>query len=128
MRYLLDTHTYLWLRDSPHKLSPSVLKLISDSSHQGLISLVTPCEIAIKTGAGKLNGTGLLTDFERRETSVGFLIAAITVTQAIASGLLFRHHRDPFDRMLVAQALDLNIPILSNDRVFDLYGVQRIWD
>jgi PIN domain nuclease of toxin-antitoxin system len=128
MRYLLDTHTYLWLRDSPQKLSQTVLKLISDSTHQGLISLVTPCEIAIRTGIGKLNGTRLLIDFEKRETSVGFLIATITVTQAIASGLLPRHHRDPFDRLLVAQALDLNIPIISIDPAFDLYSVQRIWD
>jgi PIN domain nuclease of toxin-antitoxin system len=128
MKYLLDTHTYLWLRDSPQKLTQTVLKLISDPTHQGFISLVTPCEIAIKTGTGKLNGTRLLIDFEKRETSVGFLIAAITVTQAIASGLLPRHHRDPFDRLLIAQALDLNIPILSNDSIFDAYGIQRIWD
>lgn len=128
MRYLLDTHTYIWLRHSPQKLPQKVLKLVSDVSHQGLISLVTPCEIAIKTGIGKLNGSRLLIEFEKRETSVGFLIATITVTQAIASGLLPRHHRDPFDRLLVAQALDLNIPILSNDGTFDIYGVRRIWD
>jgi PIN domain nuclease of toxin-antitoxin system len=128
MRYLLDTHTYLWLRDSPQKLSQTALKLISDTTQQGLISLVTPCEIAIKTGTGKLNGTGLLLDFEKREASVGFLIEAITVTQAIASGLLPRHHRDPFDRLLIAQAFDLNVPILSNDSTFDAYGIQRIWD
>jgi PIN domain nuclease of toxin-antitoxin system len=128
MRYLLDTHTYLWLRDSPQKLSQTVLKLISDTTQQGLISLVTPCEIAIKTGTGKLNGTRLLLDFEKRETAVGFSLAAITVTQAIASGLLPRHHRDPFDRLLIAQAFDLNVPILSNDSTFDAYGVHRIWD
>ena len=128
MSYLLDTHTYLWLRDAPQKLPQKALKLLSDSTQQGLISPVTPCEIAIKTGTGKLNGARLLIDFEKRETAVGFLIAAITVTQAIASGLLPRHHRDPFDRLLIAQALDLNVPILSIDSTFDAYGVQRIWD
>ncbi len=128
MRYLLDTHTYLWLRDSPQKLSQTALKLIADTAQQGLLSLVTPWEIAIKTGTSKLNGTRLLNDFEKRETSVGFSIAPITVTQAIASGLLPRHHRDPFDRLLIAQTFDLNVPILSNDSIFDAYGVQRIWD
>jgi PIN domain nuclease of toxin-antitoxin system len=128
MRYLLDTHTYLWLRDSPERLPQKVLKLLSDPSQQGLISLVTPCEIAIKTGAGKLNGTPLLANFEKRETAVGFSIVGINVAQAIASGLLPRHHRDPFDRLLIAQALELGIPIISNDRIFDLYGVRRLWD
>ena len=128
MRYLLDTHTYLWLRDSPQKLPQKVLRLISDVSHQGLISLITPWEIAVKTGAGKLNGTRLLVDFEKRETAVGFLIVSINVSQAIASGLLPRHHRDPFDRLLIAQALDLKVPILGKDPAFDLYGVQRIWE
>lgn len=128
MSYLLDTHTYLWLRDSPRRLPSKILAMLADTAQQGLISLVTPCEIAIKTGAGKLNGTPLLVDFEKRETAVGFSIVGINVAQAIASGLLPRHHRDPFDRLLIAQALDLHIPIVSNDKTFDLYGVQRIWD
>jgi len=98
------------------------------SNPQGLISLVTPWEIAIKTGAGKLNGAPLLINFEQRETAVGFSIAGVTIAQAIASGLLPRHHRDPFDRLLIAQALDLNIPIVSRDKTFDLYGVSRIWN
>jgi PIN domain nuclease of toxin-antitoxin system len=127
MSYLFDTHTYLWLRSNPSLLSTRVFNLIADRTQQGLISLVTPCEIAIKTGAGKLAGAALLVDFEKRESAVGFSIAPLTVTQAIRSGLLPRHHGDPFDRLLIAQALDLNIPILSNDRIFDLYGVQRIW-
>ena len=128
MSYLFDTHTYIWLRDSPRRLPQKVLNLLSDTTQQGLISFVTPCEIAIKTGAGKLNGTPLLINFEQRETAVGFSIAGVTVAQAIASGLLPRHHRDPFDRLLIAQALDLNIPIISNDKTFDLYGVPRIWN
>jgi PIN domain nuclease of toxin-antitoxin system len=128
MPYLLDTHTYLWLRHSPNRLPERVLKLLSDTSQQCLISLVTPCEIAIKTGAGKLNGAPLLNDFEKRETAVGFSIAGITIPQAIAAGLLPRHHRDPFDRLLIAQCIHLNIPILGNDSVFDAYGIQRIWD
>jgi PIN domain nuclease of toxin-antitoxin system len=128
MSYLFDTNAYLWLRGSPARLPGNVSRLIADTTQQGLISMVTPCEIAIKTGTGKLDGAALLVDFEKRESAVGFSIANLTVAQAIRSGLLPRHHRDPFDRLLIAQALDLDIPILSSDRTFDIYGVQRIWD
>jgi len=128
MSYLIDTNAYLWLRGNPTRLPVKVSQLIADTTQQGLISMVTPCEIAIKTGSGKLNGAALLVDFEKRESAVGFSIANLTVAQAIRSGLLPRHHRDPFDRLLIAQALDLNIPILSSDGTFDLYGVQRIWE
>jgi PIN domain nuclease of toxin-antitoxin system len=128
MSYLFDTNAYLWLRGNPGRLPSKVSQLIADTTRQGLISMVTPCEIAVKTGTGKLDGAALLVDFEKREIAVGFSIANLTVAQAIRSGLLPRHHRDPFDRLLIAQALDMDIPILSSDRTFDLYGVQRIWD
>ena len=127
MTYLFDTHTYLWFRGDPDRLPLSILDLLTDISQQGLISVITPWEIAIKTGSGKLNGSASLVNFESRETAVGFRIAEITIAQTIASGLLPRHHRDPFDRLLIAQALDLGLPIISKDSIFDLYGVQRIW-
>lgn len=128
MKYLLDTHTYLWYRSSPSVLPAAVLDLLTDTSHEILISTATPWELAIKTGIGKLKAAGLLMDFESRELAAGFVFAGITNAHAIRSGLLPLHHRDPFDRLLAAQALDLRIPIVSRDRVFDLYGVQRIWD
>lgn len=127
MTYLFDTHTYLWFRSAPHLLPPDVLDLLTNTSHTGYISLITPWEIAIKSGTGKLSAAQLLNGFESRESSAGFSILAFTVDQAIASGLLPRHHRDPFDRMLAVQALDMKIPIVGRDRAFDLYGVQRIW-
>jgi len=128
MKYLLDTHTYLWFRSSPKELPEAVLDLLTNSSFEVHISIVTPWELAIKTGIGKLNVTELLIDLESRETAAGFSFVSISTAQAIRSGLLPLHHRDPFDRLLAAQALDLRVPIVSRDRVFDLYGVQRIWD
>jgi len=128
MSYLLDTQTYLWLRGFPGRLPAKVLELVANAGEEGLISPVTSCEIAIKTGSGKLNASALLPDFEKREVALGFQIANLTVAQTIRSGLLPRHHRDPFDRLLIAQALDLKVPIVSRDRIFDLYGVPRIWD
>ncbi|WP_263355959.1 type II toxin-antitoxin system VapC family toxin [Acidicapsa ligni] len=128
MRYLLDTHTYLWFRAAPGLLPANVLDILTDTSHQGYISIVTPWEIAIKSGTGKLEATALLTNFEARETAAGFIFAPPTTTQAILSGLLPRHHRDPFDLLLIAQAIDLRLPIISSDIAFDLYEVQRIWE
>ena len=127
MKYLLDTHTYLWFRSSPGVLPEAVLDLLTNMSHDVHISIVTPWELAIKAGIGKLNVTELLVDLEGREIAAGFSFAAITPAQAIRSVLLPLHHRDPFDRLLAAQALDLRIPIVSKDTIFDRYGVQRIW-
>jgi PIN domain nuclease of toxin-antitoxin system len=128
MKYLLDTHAYLWFRSLPQRLPPKTFDLLTDTSHLGCISVITPWEIAIKAGAGKLDAASLLIDFERKESAAGFLFTGITTTQAIQSGLLPRYHRDPFDRLLIAQALDMGIPIVTNDSAFDLYGVHRIWD
>jgi PIN domain nuclease of toxin-antitoxin system len=125
---LLDTHIYLWMRTEPGLLSKRAAALLEDGSVDILISPVTPWELAIKAGAGRLNPGSLLHNFEQREVASGFRIAEITVAQTIASGLLPRHHRDPFDRLLIAQALDLGVPFISKDETFDHYGVQRIWD
>jgi PIN domain nuclease of toxin-antitoxin system len=128
MKYLLDTHTYFWARSSPKVLPKPVIDLLLDSSTEIYISVVTPLELAIKTSKGQLNARALLIDFESREIAAGFTIASITVAQAIRSGLLPSHHRDPWDRLLISQSLDLQMPIVSMDKTFDLYGVQRIWD
>jgi PIN domain nuclease of toxin-antitoxin system len=127
MTYLLDTHTYYWFRSAPQLLPAALVKLISNGNEQMLISTVTPWEMAIKTGINKMNATSLLLDFEARETAAGFQMAAISTAQAIRSGLLPSHHRDPFDRLLIAQSLELRIPIISRDPVFDRYGVERVW-
>jgi PIN domain nuclease of toxin-antitoxin system len=93
-----------------------------------LISIATPWEMAIKAGIGKLrNGAEILDDFENRVAASGYRILGASIKHTIRSGYLPRHHKDPFDRLLIAQALDLNIPILSGDEIFDLYGVQRVW-
>jgi PIN domain nuclease of toxin-antitoxin system len=127
MKFLLDAHAYLWYRSSPGKLPAKVLALITETSNEALISVVTPWELAIKSGIGKLDARPLLVDFERRETAAGFAIVGITTMIAIRSGLFPLHHRDPFDRLLAAQSLELDVPLLSNDRVFDLYGANRLW-
>jgi PIN domain nuclease of toxin-antitoxin system len=94
-----------------------------------LISIVIPWEIAIKTGIGKLKNTmNLLDDFEGQVTAGGFKILETSTKQVIRSGALPLHHKDPFDRLLISQALDLDVPMISCDDTFDRYGVRRIWN
>jgi PIN domain nuclease of toxin-antitoxin system len=128
MTYLLDTHTFLWQIKSPEVIPDFARAVLRDRSATILISLVTPWEIAIKIATGKLDAADLLTDFESRVTRAHFTLLQTTVSQVVKSGALPLHHRDPFDRLLIAQALDLRIPIVGSDRIFDRYGVQRIWD
>ena len=128
MNYLLDTHTFLWLVNSPEVLPDRVLKIIQDRAATVLVSLVVPWEIAIKAKTGKLEAGDILRDFEAKATKAKLSMLTTTVAQVIRGGSLPLHHRDPFDRLLIAQSFDLRIPILSSDWVFDLYGVSRIWD
>jgi PIN domain nuclease of toxin-antitoxin system len=127
MTYLLDTHTFLKLIGSPEMLPADVRQIALDRSATLALSAVTPWEMAIKQTLGKLKAADLLDDFERIVRRAGIELLETTVGQVIQGGRLPLHHRDPFDRLLVAQALDLRIPLLSADQVFDRYGVKRIW-
>jgi PIN domain nuclease of toxin-antitoxin system len=128
MTYLLDTHTFLWLLRAPEVLPPQVLHLCEDPAVSLALSAVTPWEMSIKTGLGKLDAAEILDDFEGVAGRGRLLIVATTIRQVTRSGQLPLHHKDPFDRLLAAQALDLDATLLSRDKVFDLYGVKRIWD
>ncbi len=128
MTYLLDTHTFIRILNTPEMLPAQVQNIVQDRSATMLISIATPWEMAIKVASGKLDAADVLDDFEGAVARGRFTFLETTVRQAIRSGLLHFHHRDPFDRLLAAQALELRIPIVSRDRVFDLYGVRRIWD
>lgn len=128
MRCLVDTHTLLWWITSPEELPQSLLDLLDDRSNDLLLSIATPWELAIKTNTGKLNATQILRDLETGRLAEDMDILPTTVSHAIKASLLPLHHRDPFDRLLAAQALELRIPILSRSRIFDRYGVKRIWD
>jgi PIN domain nuclease of toxin-antitoxin system len=127
MTYLLDTHTLIWFLRSPQALPPRVRGLIEDETTTLAVSLATPWEMSIKTSIGKLDGEDILADFESIVARARFNVLFPTVAQTIASGRLPWFHRDPFDRLLVAQAMELGWSLLSKDVVFDAYGVRRIW-
>ena len=127
MNFLLDTHTFIWFLQEPERLPREVHAVVVDSDQPLALSIATPWEMAIKAGAGKLKNPEILENFELFARKCGCTILPLTVRHVIASGLLPLHHKDPFDRLLIAQALDLDIPILSCDEIFDRYGVKRIW-
>lgn len=128
MTFLLDTHTFLWAVGTPAMLPQRVQSICKDRAVALLISIVTPWEMAIKNSLGKLDAAYVLDNFEPLAEQGGYTLLDTTAQQVIRAGRLFAHHRDPFDRLLASQAMDLQVPILSRDRVFDLYGVKRIWD
>jgi len=127
MRYLLDSHTLLWAIESPVKLSRSAREIIEDRASILLVSIATPWELAIKANTGKLDVQELLWEFDRSISSAGYELLETKVPHVIRAGMLPLHHRDPFDRLMTAQALEMRLPIVSHDRVFERYGVTRIW-
>lgn len=127
MKLLLDTHTFLWFIDDNPKLSAAAKKLL-ESDVDLMVSAASLWEIAIKVSIGKLTLTQPFQEFipdQLTRNSVKLLEISIAHL-AVVSSLPF-HHRDPFDRLMVAQAISEKVPIVSVDDKFDLYGAKRLW-
>jgi len=125
---LLDTHALLWWLSDEPALTKAARAIIADTNNLILVSAASAWEIATKVRLGKLpTATDLAADFAGQVEREGFQMLAISWDHAIRAGLLPGPHRDPFDRMLIAQAQADNIPILSNEALFDTYGVRRVW-
>jgi len=128
VRFLLDTHTLLWCFSSSPSLSVRARRLVEDGSNEIFVSAASAWEIATKVRLGKLpTGEELIADFGRYLARLGFDDLPVSVSHAVRAGTLPGEHRDPFDRMLISQAQSENLPIISNDRIFDAFHVQRIW-
>jgi PIN domain nuclease of toxin-antitoxin system len=128
VKVLLDTCAVIWATLSPSSLPRRVQETIADEGNVVLVSAASAWEIATKVRLGKLPGAGRL---EREYLDVmeraGYTLLAIDTECALRAGRLVAEHRDPFDRMIAAQALSLDIPVLSSDALFDQFGVRRIW-
>ncbi len=128
MKYLIDTHTLLWFLNGDQKLSDKSRHLIESPHNTKFLSIVSLWEIAIKVSLGKLV---LDKPFERLFPEQLYFnrieTLDIRVNDLIALNTLPFHHRDPFDRLIIAQALVENIPIISTDTAFDAYGISREW-
>ena len=127
MRVLLDTHVWLWMTAEPERLGPEALALVEDPSNSLLLSAASAWEIAIKVGIGKLRlPEPPATFIPSRMHSGGVTALAITVAHAAAVAGLPPHHRDPFDRILIAQARAEGVPFLTSDPQINAYDVERI--
>jgi PIN domain nuclease of toxin-antitoxin system len=128
VRLLLDTHSFLWfITDHPH-LSAVARGLIADPQNVRVLSLASAWEMGIKVSLGKLTlAQPLPVVFSSQLQSNRVALLPITLDHVLHIANLPYHHRDPFDRMLIAQALVEQLPIVSADAVFDAYGVQRLW-
>ena len=128
MDLLLDTHALLWWLSGDSSLSPAAKAAIADESNAVFVSATSAWEIATKHRLGKLSEIGaIVADLDGAIVEQGFIGLPITVRHGQAAGALPGPHRDPFDRMLMAQAMLDNLVVISNERRFDLYGVGRLW-
>ncbi len=128
MRALLDTHALLWWLDGDERLSEPARAFIGDEDNVVLVSAASAWEIATKVRIGRLPGAvQVAAELDACLTSQGFTELAITLTHGLRAGGLPGPHRDPFDRMLIAQAQAENLALISNETVFDAYGVRRLW-
>jgi PIN domain nuclease of toxin-antitoxin system len=125
---LLDTHALLWWLSDDPALARTARKIIAETKNTILVSAASAWEIAIKVRLGKLpTAANLVSDFCGQIEREGFDLLVISAEHGIRSGLLPGPHKDPFDRMLIAQAQAENLPVITNERVFEAYGVRCLW-
>jgi PIN domain nuclease of toxin-antitoxin system len=128
MRLLIDTHSLIWYVDQDHLLGRAAYAAIADPANDLWVSAATAWEIAIKVSLGKLTlSRPYRAWIEKALFDLRAAVLPITVGYADVQVALPLHHRDPFDRMLIAQATVEGIAVVSADGQFDAYGVARIW-
>ena len=128
VRLLLDTHALLWWLAGDKQLSATARWALEDESNPVFVSAASAGEVATKHRLGKLPRIGpLAKDFAGEIARQGFLELAITLEDGQRAGALSGEHSDPFDRMLMAQAQTNDLALVSNEEVFDRYGVIRLW-
>lgn len=128
MRLLLDTHTFIWYVINNPKLSLTAQQLINDGSNEVLLSIVSIWEMAIKHSIGKLSFKLPFEIFIAQQLTINnFDLLNINVNHLNVVANLPLHHRDPFDRLIISQAMVEKIPVVGTDKVFDLYPIQRLW-
>jgi PIN domain nuclease of toxin-antitoxin system len=128
MKLLLDTNVFIWLNDAPHRVRESVLTTIANPDNELFLSLTSIWEMQIKIQLGKLELSDALPDILRtQQVDNNLQILPINLDHIWALENLPYHHRDPFDRLLIAQAQTEGMTLVSADGVFDLYDVDLLW-
>jgi PIN domain nuclease of toxin-antitoxin system len=128
MRFLIDTHCWLWAVRNPERLLPSAAKLIESNENTVVLSAVSALEIVIKASLGKLELSEPAAEFVSSQMAVLSMTSLpVYLTHALRVGLLPHHHRDPFDRLLVAQSQIERLPLMTADPEIAAYDVELIW-
>lgn len=127
MRLLLDTHALLWFATGDRRLSRPARAAMEADDAELQISAASVWEIAIKASLGQLLLPGPVSAYISEKIQGGYRVLPVTWTEAAEVERLPWHHRDPFDRLLAAQALTQPCPLVTRDRVFRKYGVEVVW-
>jgi PIN domain nuclease of toxin-antitoxin system len=128
MRILIDTHVFIWWTSDVNRLSPRVHDLLLDPNTETILSIVSIWEMQIKSSLGKLQFKTVLSELVDDEIDHNRIeLLPLSLSHIYALNNLPHHHRDPFDRILIAQSMDADLQIVSIDEKFDAYGVRRLW-
>ena len=129
MKLLLDTHTFLWAVLEPNKLSKQTKSLLEDNENELFVSGASAWEIAIKYRLGKLtHAASVVKNYGYALSGLGALELPVVSNEALKAGLWNVDHRDPFDRLLAAQAVEQEIILISNDKAFQFFdGLKLVW-
>lgn len=128
MRVLLDTHAFIWLTSHGPEMSSTAWKMLRDPDNELLVSIASIWEMGIKSNSGKLTLSDPFPWFIRRAFAENKIeLLPVSVDHVLRLEKLPRHHKDPFDRMIAAQALEEDVPVIGRDRMLDEYGVDRRW-
>ena len=128
MQILIDTHAFIWWVLGDFKMSAAARAHIADPNNQCFVSAASAWEVTTKYRLGKLpQAAPLAVNFPGMVVGQGFIPLSLTIIHAARSGAFTQTHKDPFDRMIAAQAIVEGMPVVSIDRQFDQFGVNRIW-
>lgn len=128
MAFLLDTHAFIWWLIDPDKLSPKAFQVILDPNNAIFVSSVSAMEISTKHNKGRLQQLDhLIEHLDEQISAMQFSFLDLNFKDALLAGSLDFDHRDPFDRMLIAQAINQNLTLVSNEQIFDQTSVTRLW-
>ena len=130
MQFLIDTHVLIWYLEDNSQLTSTAAEILEDTRHDLYVSIASLWEIAIKSGLGKLKLKIEFHDLKNllKRFSIEIVSIDFEDTQTYLTLPFFDNHRDPFDRILVAQVTARSMALVSGDKKFDLYEIQRVWE
>ena len=127
MKLLLDTHIFIWWADQPEKLSPAALSALEDEANELLLSVASVWEMQIKIQLGKLKLSLPLKEIVKNQQETNdLMVSPVVLTHVLALDALPFHHKDPFDRLLIAQSIAEGLTIVTADSQFSAYSVQLL--